>query len=294
MIRNTICLIVTWLLSCMPLAAQVPIPWNSLANAVNLTSDGQLMDGNFTFELGVFTGSFVPTPENLNDWVANWTAAAFTSYDASSRSYSAVHDANTNDPPFVAGKATYVWGKCELNGRKEWILFRASNWQWPDTTFPSPALSAWVADQATAVIGQINSSGIPFLMKSAAVPISWEEWQAANLTNEPLNAAGDDPDMDGMTNLLEFAFGTSPTAPNAPVATPVTLQAGHPVITIPRRLDHLANYIVEVSGDLLLWQSGPAHTEILQNDAAALVVRDLTPVSPENPKRFIRLKVTLP
>lgn len=144
------------------------------------------------------------------------------------------------------------------------------------------------------MIGEINSSGIPFLMKSAAVPITWEEWQTAHLTGEPLDSPNDDPDADGTPNLLEFAFGTSPTAANAPVATPVTLQDGHPVITIPRRLDHLANYLVEVSGNLVDWQSGPAHTEILQNDAAALRVRDLTPLSPSNPKRFIRLKVTLP
>jgi len=131
-------------------------------------------------------------------------------------------------------------------------------------------------------------------MKSSAVR-SYAQWKTAHLTGEPLNGPHGDPDADGTPNLLEFAYGTTPTAANAPVATPVVLDgSGHPVITIPRRIDHLANYIVEVSGDLVVWLSGPSHTEILQNDSAALVVRDLTPVSPANPKRFMRLKVSLP
>ncbi len=288
---------VAWACICLPIAAQVPILWYSPQNAVNQTSDGQPMDEHFTFELGVFEGSFVPTPENLHLWVTNWTAASSTPYFTINNSYSATHSVDDNDPPFSTDKPAYVWGKRELNGQREWILFRAAHWNWPYVPdFPSgPALSGWIADEATAVIGQINSSGIPFLMKSAAVPITWEEWKTAHLTGEPLNGPHDDPDRDGTPNLLEFAFGTTPTVANAPVATPVVLdENGHPVITIPRRIDHLANYLVEVSGNLVDWNSGLAHTEILQNDAAALRVRDLTPVSSVNPKRFIRLKVTLP
>jgi hypothetical protein len=74
----------------------------------------------------------------------------------------------------------------------------------------------------------------------------------------------------------------------------VALQSGHVVITVPRRLDRPATLTVEVSGNLVDWQSGPAHTEVLQDNEAALVVRDLTPLSPANPKRFIRLKAKLP
>jgi hypothetical protein len=131
-------------------------------------------------------------------------------------------------------------------------------------------------------------------MKSAAAPFPWAEWQAANLTGEPLNGPLDDPDKDGTPNLLEFVFATSPTLSNAPTTTPVALQSNHVVITIPRRLDRPATLTVEVSDNLVNWQSGPEHTEILQDDATALVVRDLTPLSPTNPKRFIRLKAKLP
>jgi hypothetical protein len=285
---------------CLPLAGQVPIPWNSPPDAVNLDSDGQPMDAGYTFELGVFNGSFTPTLENIDLWVANWSVAgsetnpASTSYVVSTKRYAAQHDADNNDAPFDVGKPGYVWGKRESAGGKQWILFRATNWDWPSTFPPGPTLTPWVADQATAVIGQINPTGTPFLMKSAAAPFSWTEWQAANLSGEPLNGPLDDPDKDGTPNLLEFVFASTPTVSNPPTPTPVTLQSGHVVITIPRRIDRLATLTVEVSGNLADWQSGPAHTEVLQNDQAALVVRDLTPLSPANPKRFIRLKVTLP
>jgi len=294
MILRAIQLIAVLSCGCLPLAAQEAISWNSPPNAINLASDGQPMDASFTFELGVFDGAFTPTPANINLWVAKWSGAASTSYVIFTRRFANVHTANNNIYPFDVGKAAYVWGRRESAGGKEWILFRASNWNWPNTDFPNPPPPLWVADQATAVIGEINSSGTPFLMKSAAVPFSWAEWQAANLSGEPLNGPLDDPDKDGTPNLLEFVFATTPTLANPPTPTPVTLQSGRVVITVPRRIDRLAILTVEVSGNLVDWQSGPAHAEVLQDDAAALVVRDLTPLSPSNPKRFIRLKAKLP
>ncbi len=137
-------------------------------------------------------------------------------------------------------------------------------------------------------------------MKSASVTnvappsTSFAQWQTEFLDGEPLNKPADDPDKDGVSNLLEFVFGTAPKTANAPVATPVALQSGHAVITIPRRIDHLVTLTVEVSGNLVTWNSGPLHTAIVSDEVAALVVRDLTPLSPANPRRFIRLKASLP
>jgi hypothetical protein len=280
---------------------QVSIFWSSDANAVNRDSNDLAMDAGFRFELGVFTGTFVPTPANKNQWAANWNAAQRTGYNSTDANFSAAFDPPENDGEFTAGKAAYIWGFRGTPVSAEWILFRANSWSWPfvDPLFPSPPLQ-WFAEDATAILGEIMPSGSPFLMKSAAVAnasppaTTWDQWKLDSLSGEPLNAAADDPDRDGMSNLLEFVFGTAPKTANAPVATPVVLQSGHAVITIPRRIDHLVNCTVEVSGNLVNWQSGPLHTEVIQNDAAALVVRDLTPVDAANPQRFIRLKATLP
>ena len=91
---------------------------------------------------------------------------------------------------------------------------------------------------------------------------------------------GDDPDGDRSANLLEFIFGTPPTAAGPPTDTPVTLSGGHVQITIPRRADRTAVLTVEVSGNLADWQSGRAATQIVDDEEAFLVVRDLTPLFP--------------
>jgi hypothetical protein len=282
-----------------PLKAE-RITWFSPAAAVNHTSAGVPMDAGFRFELGVFNGSFVPLPSNKEQWAQNWRPAMRTSYDAGAKAFNDLHEIWDNLAPFTVGKPAYVWGFRGDALAGEWVLFRAPSWTWPAVNPLNPEPPAWNAAAATPVIGQINASGIPFLMKSAAVTnaapptTTWEQWRADHLTAEALDEPGDDPDRDGMTNLLEFVFGTAPGTANAPVATPASLVTGHVTIVIPRRIDHQATLIVEVSGNLTDWYSGPAQTETVSNTVASLVVRDLTPLDTPNPKRFIRLRAELP
>jgi hypothetical protein len=277
------------------------ILWNSDANATNETSTGALMDAGFRFELGVFNSGFTPTALNIQDWSANWQGAVRTGYDAANKRYTNSYTPADNNAPFSIGKATYVWGFRGNPVAGEWILFRAGSWNFPeaDPPVPPPPIE-WFAKNATAVLGSIQSSGSPYLMKSAAVTnaappkTTWAQWQATNLTSEPLDEPHDDPDGDGIPNLLEFIFGTPPRTAGSPPLTPVTLSSGHAVISIPRRVDHTATLIVEVSGDLSNWSSGPLYTEVVSDGISALVVRDLTALDASNPKRFIRLRAVLP
>ena len=94
--------------------------------------------------------------------------------------------------------------------------------------------------------------------------------------------------------MLEYVFGTPPESAGAPTATPVAVVGGHLQITIPRRIDHPATLIVEVSDDLTSWHSGPAYTAVVSDGLAALVVRDLTPMDADHPRRFMRLKAAVP
>lgn len=260
----------------------------------NLDASQAPMGGGFEFQLGVFMNGFQPTAANAASWSQFWNPAQTTSYNINFKRFSGQYQNINNPPPFVAGAKGWIFGRRDSPTGSDWILFRADDWLWPVLDQMNPFNIFWNAKDANQVVlGTIHAGGSPFLMKSALVR-SYAQWQPAELAGEPLNAPADDPDRDGMSNLLEFVFATAPKVINAPVATPVDLQSGHIVITIPRRVDHLAECTVEVSGNLVDWQSGPAHTEILQNDAAALVVRDLTPLSPANPKRFIRLKARLP
>lgn len=285
-----------------PLDAQ-PIIWSSSPGAVNLTSADATMDGGFRFELGVFEGAFVPNTENKELWAQHWRPAQRTGYNAGGKNFNSEHVVQDNNAPFTLGMPAYVWGfrGDALSG--EWILFTDASWTWPEPEEPGPfsVPLLWTADDATEVIlGQINSSGSPFLMKSAAVTnaappaTTWDQWRQEFLTNEALDGSNDDPDLDGTPNLLEFVFGTTPTVSNPPVVTPVVLESNHLVITIPRRIDHQAVLTIEVSDDLVTWNSGSEHVEILSDGLATLVARDLTPLGPTAPKRFIRLKAALP
>ena len=295
----------------VPASAQT-ILWNSDANAVNLTSSGQVMGSGFSFELGVFTGTFVPTTANKSDWAANWRVCrrmpnelARTPYELAFKRFSNSFTPINNDSPFSIGKAIYVWGfrGDALSG--EWILFRATSWTFPDANPPVPPLALeWFAKNAIPIIGSINSSGSPFLMKSAAVtnaappPTTWAQWQIETLSGEPLNGPTQDPDSDGISNLLEFVFGTSPTTPNAPTDTPLSLVdiSGQKYLqmTVPRRIDHPASLIVQVSSDLSQWNSGVTYTVVVEDSSTSLIVRDLTPFNPDSPRRFMRLKASLP
>ncbi len=289
-----------------PLVAQESIIWNSEANAVNLTSGGAPMDGSFRFEIGVFADGFTPTPANMAEWSQNWHAAQRVAYDPISKRFSGSITPDHNDSPFTSGKAAYVWGFSGNSSSGEWILFRSSAWVWPEVlSIPGPPLfSDWFAKDATPVVGQINASGSPFLMKSAAVAgvvpprTTWAQWQADQLTGEPLNGPTADPDRDGQSNLLEYVFGTPPRQAGAAPAMSVTLaeSGGQKFlqISIPRRIEHPATLAVEVSSDLALWQSGSSHTEVLADTPAALVVRDKTPLGAPAAKRFMRLRASLP
>lgn len=283
------------------------IHWSSEPERINLTSTGATMDSGFRFELGVFVGGFTPAPSNTADWAAHWVPAQRSSYLAATSRFDAEFVVTHNNPPFVVGTAAWIWGFRGDCASGEWILFRkaggAEPWTWPAAQGPGPPpfpLDWSVGDADTVVLGTINPSGSPFLMRSAAVTnspppaTSWQQWRAEHLAGEPLNEPNDDPDRDGIVNIFEFIFGTPPLG-GGPRVMPTAgfTEIGEDrflTLTIPRRCDHPATLIVEVSSDLHHWHSGPTHTTVVADTPAALVVRDLTPAGPAQPRRFMRLR----
>lgn len=262
------------------------------------------MTAGFSFELGVFKNAFVPTAGNTAEWAANWVPAQRAGYDPVAKRFSNSFTVFANNPPFTAGAKGYVWGFKGGVAASEWILLGNAQWTWPA---PDPFNNFgvdWDAAAATAVIGTVNAGGSPFLMKSALVSnaaspaTSWPQWREAAFGDLTAGGPEADPDSDGVVNLLEYVFGSPPLQAGAVPVTPTTLveDGGQKFmqITIPRRVDHLAVLTVEVSPDLAQWQSGVSHTRVVENSASALVVRDLTPVNPSNPRRFMRLKAALP
>lgn len=282
----------------LPVQAVQEINWYSPRSQTNLTGAGAVMDGAFQFQLGAFANGFIPTASNAADWAANWSPAATTPYLPGSnvRAFDAVLFLTSNAAPFTIGAKAYVWGRASGPGSDEWILFRANHWTWPSAnpSDPAPFQIPWGAEEANEVIlGTINPSGSPFLMRSTAVR-SYQQWKTEALAGQPLDAPADDPDHDGVPNLLEFLFGTSPTLPNGAPATPTSFVdiSGQKYlqISIPRLRDRLVSVKVEVSSDMVTWQSGTSLTVEVSNTPELLVVRDLTPVVPGLSKRFMRVK----
>ncbi len=293
-----------WL--CGSVAQANRIYWYALTGPANLTQAGTPMTGDFNFELGVFKGGFVPTPANRAQWAANWVAAQRVPYQAERGDFAGQFEVEDNAAPFAVGTAGWVWGFQGGVGSSEWILYRNPGWTWPIPNPMNPNIIYWNTSTATALIGAINTTdaqGQPVLMRSATVTDAvcpatpWPQWQAAELAGEPLNGPQDDPDSDGTVNLLEYVFGTPPRQAGAPPHTPleIVMASGQRYLqlSIPRRADHPATLTVEVSSDLVAWNSGPSATVTVTDTPQALVVRDLTPLGPAVVRRFMRLKTEL-
>lgn len=114
-----------------------------------------------------------------------------------------------------------------------------------------------------------------------------------------------DPDKDGLSNYLEFAFLTDPTQVEAerPFSfgmTEIIDEGIFPTIVYRQRFDEEAPiYEVQVSNDLLIWRSNldePVTAEsapsVDNNDGTLNVsVRSLTPVDQASTRQFLKLSI---
>ncbi len=134
-------------------------------------------------------------------------------------------------------------------------------------------------------------------------PRSFHEWKSASFaaSGVPSALTGDlaDADGDDLCNLLEYALQRDPLVPeqSPPVETKTVHHNGISYLALSyERMKGATDLreIVEVSGNLATWQSGPAATVLAgivdHGDTETVTVRDATPIT-GNSTRFIRLMV---
>lgn len=143
-----------------------------------------------------------------------------------------------------------------------------------------------------------------YSMSVLVVKGQYEVWREGKFTAAELNdgsVSGDSgqPAHDGIPNLMKYALGLEPKSPataGLPAGGRLPLN-GKTYLTVTftqqRALTDIA-YTVQVSGDLVNWQSGPPATARIDDGSTdTATYRDLTAIQDASP-RFIRLNVTRP
>ncbi len=150
-----------------------------------------------------------------------------------------------------------------------------------------------LSDPETLVSGEDSPFGIAVLDVSAGEDFA--SWMARFDVPEGQDEPGDDPDGDGVPNLLEYALDLSPVATSTGALPAGILEADgdaeYLTLTVQRNPSATGiRLFVEVSSDLVAWHADEEHVTVLIDEPGLLKVRDNTPFPGDN-RRFIRLRV---
>jgi hypothetical protein len=127
---------------CSSARAGQTIVWGNEVGDVNTQSNGSsLWAADWTYALGAFTAGFIPSPENLNLWQANWTQFDEVTDYSLLDGYFHKESVLADNSVFAAGQQAYLWVYNDLavSPPSEWFLLTddssdgvtTDNWTFP-------------------------------------------------------------------------------------------------------------------------------------------------------------------
>jgi hypothetical protein len=149
------------------------------------------------------------------------------------------------------------------------------------------------------------SSGTPSTATVTLEDKSYDAWRFSHFTQAEwaapaLSGPGEDPDGDGLPNLMEYALGGAPKTADAPShQARVSLIADHLTLdyTRPNSVSDVS-YTVEWSNDLQTWSTGNTFIEQVSSttnaDETITVSTRAVALLSANPGQFLRLRISRP
>lgn len=198
-----------------------------------------------------------------------------------------VTDDNLPNPPAAV---TTLWEKVSGPGN---VTF--GNASAIDTTATADTAGTYVLRLRASDGAAIGSAQVTL---TVTAPPGYATWTDAVSWNGKDSAPLADADGDGLSNLAEYALDGDPTKPQTgkqPSAGQAQVASDKFLTLTFHRGQSGVNYIVEGSSDLAAPSGG--WTEIARNPGtvgADQTVVDTNPISAQNPKRFLRLRVEIP
>lgn len=125
----------------------------------------------------------------------------------------------------------------------------------------------------------------------------FSHFNAAELGNPAISGDLADGDRDGIPNVVEYALNLDPKAVDVNALPTAYVNAGgFPTLTYTATASATdINYIVEISTDLVTWNSGPAYiggSQFVEGGASTTVTVSSPNTLTAQPRQFMRLRVT--
>ncbi len=184
------------------------------------------------------------------------------------------------------GQVTLEW---TLESGPAPVQFGTPEQEDTSVTFSQPG--AYVLLLTATASGKTSSDTVEVIVTE-----SYDDWVIRRFggPNAGVTDKLDDPDFDGIVNLLEYFFGKDPNVPSLPIEIEASIENGRLTLRYKQHFvspDDVA-ILPEASNDLLSWQSavGEVSTVLIGNDGALLEYR-MQDLSPTQVERFMRLKV---